>query len=245
MNQHVTVSPPLDAEPVILQRDPIPPAASPQDWEQLVTPGHVLRDRLAGRSALWFSIGLLTGIAALAVAIKGPSIVNFAVPGIGALASLDDPATWTDLGQGVKTSYKLNMLGGLSPMTGLTTDAWIKLVDAVSTDAGKFGFDTDKWEATTAIEPAPRVTRPEKLLAEKVDRLATGSVSVPALDSPYVSIEIVGWVEGKLAWVSLTNGYCATAFGPAVPDCEQMLPTDPRMVEHLVQYLPAPVEANE
>ncbi|WP_152048779.1 hypothetical protein [Aureimonas psammosilenae] len=219
MTVHVATPPPLDAEAVpapILARSVLP-----QEWETLVSPGHVLRARLDERSKPRLVKGWLAAGAFLLVALMGPSIVQIRVP-FGALAAFlqSNPDTYVTMPDGTAASYRMKWIADLPVQAGMSGKAWSDLLAAVRSDVAKHGPDVKAWEDVAAIQPAPRITRPNKVFeAAAMDRLATGNVAVA--EGAGV-VDVIGYVDGVLSWAIVgRGGRCAVLKGVAVEGCTE------------------------
>ena len=203
-------------------------ASAPQDWEQLVSEGHVLgyRARRFGKvlflPALAVFVAVMLHVAHIAASLFGwqlplprlplPSAA-IAVPSFVKDALTYDPESYVDLGGGVRTSYRLAWLADLPRSRGLSAEAWSDLVKAVGTDIAAARAETDRWTATPALATAPKVTRPAKAISEHSARLSTGIVTVPAASDPQRA-HVVAMVDGGLAWATLGPAGCTVPFGP-------------------------------
>lgn len=204
------------------------PSRSAQDWEQLVSPGHVWGHRIRRAGIVAFVAALpfaaVAGMTVFGFATgRGPDILAaLPIPTISVPAFVDqaltyDPNTYTDLGGGRRASYRLKWLADLPKSRGLSEDAWKSLNSAVAADLST-GLDTNRWSATPALAVAPKVTRPERALSEHVARLDTGIVTVPT-PAQAQRVHVVAMVNGALAWTWFDNMGCRT-FGPiSIPNC--------------------------
>lgn len=203
------------------------PAPGPQDWEQLVSPGHVWAERVrvvSRRVVLpafaWFLIGLVS----LAGFFSGAGfnllpLPKLSVPAFVADALLYDSTRYIDLGSGVRTDYRLAWMTDVPRSSGLSPEAWADLVKAVQDDLRAYGVVTDKWTGTPALATAPKVTRPAKALTEHAARLSTGIVAIPEQPGPQNPIHVLAMVGGQWAWAVLSPYGCSAHFGPPVPSC--------------------------
>jgi hypothetical protein len=195
-----------------------------QDWQLLVTEGHVRGHRLldAGKSIFpaallsglvggFLCLGALTG--ALSFLRAPPSLVS---------ALTTDPAHYAVVpGYAEKGDYRFSWLAVAvgTPRRGLTAEGWQQLVRATASDLPQYGTNVSEYVAIPKLQTPPIVTRPAKALTEHVADLANGIIAIsPVKDSTIV----VAWVEGKLAgaYVS-TDGtaQCNVGRGPAVNGC--------------------------
>lgn len=211
------------------------PEAGPQDWEQLVSPGHVLGRQTARAGKLLFfpalavfaAVGLHTlHVAANLAGFTLPlprlplPMVSYSLPQWVRDGLTYDPNTYVDLQGGVRTSYRYAWLQDVPRSRGLSAKGWTDLVAAVSTDLQANRLETDRWTATPALATAPKVTRPTKALTEHVARLDTGIVTVsPAGAQP--RIHVVAMVDGAWGWVTFSQFGCQQSFGPPIPTCAQ------------------------
>lgn len=223
-------------EPVSIQA-PSKPVVAPQDWEKLVSPGHVLGRRTlrAGRLmfvpalAVFVAVGFLTlnvaaGLIGFPLSLSRLLLPMFAygVPQSVRQALIYNPDAYTDLQGGVRTSYRYLWLTGIPRSRGLSVQGWTDLGAAVSSDLRSSRLETDKWTATPALATAPKVTRPVKALTEHVSRLDTGIVTVsPPDEQPRV--HVVAMVDGAWAWTTFAQRgpqwVCVQSFGPRLPGC--------------------------
>lgn len=212
--------------PVAVTR-PVERNATPQDWEQLVSPGHVLGERIkrAGRVAFALAVPCFAAAGMFAFAFatgRGPDILNalpiptVSVPGFVERALTYDPSTYTDLGGGQRVDFSLGWMKDIPRSKGLSEDAWRDLNRAVVADIRNAGAETGRWNATPALAVAPKVTRPDRALSEHVARLETGIVTIPSAGQPQ-RIHIVGFVNGLWGWTTLDGTGCRT-FGPIAID---------------------------
>lgn len=199
----------------------------PQDWEQLVSPGHVWAERVkvvSRRIVLPAFALFFTGLVSLAGFFTGAGFTllplpKLSVPGFVVDALRYDPARYTDLGGGVRTDYRLAWMTNVPRSSGLSPEAWADLVKAVQDDLRAYGAVTDKWTATPALATAPKVTRPAKALTEHAARLGTGIVAIPEQAGPQHPVQILAMVGGQWAWAVLGPYGCSAPFGPPVPTC--------------------------
>lgn len=211
------------------------PEAGPQDWEQLVSPGHVLGHRMARLGKLMFLpalavfavswVHVLHNVAAVAgVSLPIPRlplpVMSFSLPESVRSALTYDPNTYVDLQGGVRTSYRFAWLTDLPRSRGISVQAWTDLNGAVASDLAANRLETERWTATPALTTAPKVTRPAKALTEHIARLDTGIVTVsPATEQPRV--HVVAMVDGAWAWATYSPVGCWQSFGPPLPKCVQ------------------------
>lgn len=222
------------------ERDATPRVA--QDWEQLVSPGHVLGERIKRAGLVAFIAALpcfaAAGMFAFAFATgRGPDILNalpiptVSVPGFIDRALTYDPATYTNLGGGQRVDFSLGWMTSIPRSKGLTEDQWRDLNKAVIADLGTARLDTNRWTATPALGVAPKVTRPDRALTEHVARMETGIVTIPG-PGQQQRIHIVASVNGLWGWTTLDASGCRT-FGPIdIPDCVSGQPS-PYVLENL------------
>lgn len=216
------------------------PATPPQDWQQLVSEGHVLGKRALKTGLFVFPVALVifvaVGLHALHVAagIAGFSLplprlplpmVSYSVPTWVRETLIYNPDTYTDLQGGVKTSYRYAWLAKFPHSRGINPQAWTDLVNAVSTDLRVNRLDTDKWTAVPALATAPKVTRPQKALTEHLARLDTGIVTVSSSEAE-PRVHVLAMVDGNWAWVTFApygpQWGCRQSFGPSLfPKCIQ------------------------
>lgn len=214
------------------------PAATPQDWEQLVTPGHVLGQRLvrAGRVAFAVALSafcLSAGLVAAFATGKGSEIIralplpNFNIPAGVSNALTYDPATYVDLGAGQRADYRLAWLGNIPKVKGLSETEWLDLNMAALADLRSHGFIIDRYSAIPALAVRPMVTRPEKALTEHVTRLATGIITIPAQGQP-MRVHVAAMVNGAWAWTVFESNIRCSTFGTAlVPSCAALTSPSP------------------
>lgn len=203
------------------------PAAGPQDWEQLVSPGHVWAERVkvvSRRVVLPAFVLFFAGLVSLAGFFSGAGfsllpLPKLSVPAFVVDALRYDPARYTDLGGGVRTDYRLAWMTDVPRSSGLSPEAWADLVKAVQDDLRAYGAGTDKWTATPALATAPKVTRPAKALTEHAARLGTGIVAIPEQAGPQHPVQVLAMVGGQWAWAVLSPYGCSAPFGPPVPSC--------------------------
>lgn len=230
--------------PVAVTR-PVERNATPrpaQDWEQLVSPGHVLGERIkrAGLVAFVAALPCFAAAATFAFAFatgRGPAILNalpiptVSVPGFIDRALTFDPATYTNLGGGQRVDFSLGWMTSIPRSKGLTEDQWRDLNKAVVADIRNAGTETGRWNATPALTVAPKVTRPDRALTEHVARMETGIVTIPG-PGQQQRIHIVASVNGMWGWTYLDATGCRT-FGPIdLPDCVSGQPA-PYALENL------------
>ena len=214
------------------------PAPGPQDWEQLVSPGHVWAERVkvVSRRVVVPAFALfLAGLVLLAGFFSGFVFTRLPlprlwVPAFVANALIYNPTSYVDLGGGVRTDYHLAWMTGVPRSSGLSPDAWADLVKAVNDDLRAYGLATDKWTATPALATAPKDTRPAKALTEHASRLGTGIVAIPERPTHQDPIHIMAMVGGQWAWAYLDGGGCSAAFGPPVPTCTPVFSIDYRVM---------------
>lgn len=208
---------------------PVERRATPQDWEQLVSPGHVLGERIkrAGRVAFVLAVPCFAAAGMFAFAFatgRGPDIIRaLPIPSIAVPAFIDraltyDPATFTDLGGGQRVDFSLAWMRDIPRSKGLSEDGWRDLNRAVIADMGSARIDTNRWTATPALAIAPKVTRPDRALSEHVARLDTGIVTIPGPGHAQ-RVHIVAHVNGLWGWTYFDGSGCRT-FGPiAIEGC--------------------------
>ena len=216
----------------------------PQDWELLVSEGHVRGHRLldVGKTLFW---------PALASLLFGGWLVWSGLSGgIGGKAKtpdfIADRLVWNPdhysvvPGREERASYQLAWLEKAtgSPERGLTAEAWAQLIDVAIQDVRAFGDKTGEWTALQAAEALnPKVTRPEKVLSEFKGDLARGIIAIPSVTTPATSIGggtntlayVAAWVEGKFSFALLTvpNARYGSRFVPcyvafeAVEGCQE------------------------
>lgn len=225
---------PLDARALVsatpatglAERDATPRCTHPQDWEKLVSPGHVLGQRLnsAGRWASVLALpafGLSLALVAGLVTGRGQALPlpTLSVPAFVTNALTYDPATYVDLGAGQRADYRLAWLADIPRSKGLTETEWLDLNKAALADVRTHGFLTDRYSALPTLATPPKVTRPEKALTEYRDRLATGLVTIPAQGQP-TRVHIVAMVNGAWAWTVVESNTRCSSFGAVpVPTC--------------------------
>lgn len=242
---NVGTSRPVELKPVEVVVPGLAPTAkfTAPMWEEYVSPGHVLAHRLQAFGKKTFPIALVALVAGLGSAWTALSAGGFQLPVQAVQPFLGDPATYTDLGNGVRTDYRAQWLSAYRPTAGLTVAQWQALTDAIQSDVANFGLgNVEAWTATTELEVAPKVTRPGKVFTEHSERLATGIVSLP--EDGY-SVQLVGFVEGNLAFLNAGFAGCVVAFGPDVQGCQRAIdysqfsaaldPMKPQPVEPAVQ----------
>lgn len=190
----------------------------PQDWETLVSPGHILSERIkiVGTIGLPFAV-VLTGAALWGM--LNPFAADFLpdLPSNVRTFLMGDSSRWTDLGDGQQVDYTFAWLTQLPEASGLNSQGWTDLVEAVKVDEQAFGSNASEWKATAELAVAPKITRPEKALADHADRLGTGVVSVPT-NGGYV--QVVARVDGNLALAAVSRGNCATVIGASIEGCQ-------------------------
>lgn len=213
---------------------PVERRATPQDWEQLVSPGHVLGERIkrAGRVAFILAVPCFAAAGMFAFAFatgRGPDILRaLPIPTIAVPAFIDraltyDPATYTDLGGGQKVDFSLGWMNAIPRTKGLSEDQWRDLNKAAMADMGSARLDTNRWTETPALAVAPKVTRPDRALSEHVARLGTGIVTIP-VPGQAQRVHIVAHVNGMWGWTYLDASGCRT-FGPiAIEGCSSGQP---------------------
>lgn len=195
-----------------------------QDWQLLVTEGHVRGHRLVSVGKRWYGAALALGIAGGVLwlgAVTGAAMI-FHTPSLLVRALTADPEHYATLpGYPEKTTYRLSWLAGAlgEAQHGLSVQAWSQLVQAARNDISRYGTKTAAYTAIPKLAVQPIVTRPQKALTEHKDDLATGIVAIPLYAAP---TEVIAWVEGKIS-VAQVDGYgnCAVAYGPPVDGCGQ------------------------
>lgn len=207
-----------------------------QDWQLLVTDGHVRGHRLldVGRKLLLpaVTLGLVGGWLCFS-AVTGTG-AGLRAPAWLAGAVTYDPAHYATIpGSDEKTDYRLSWLAGAvgTPQRGLTEEGWKALLIAASLDVNRFGDKVDSYQEVPKLATAPLVTRPDKAFREHADALASGLIAIPQA-SRQVAAYVAAWVDGKLAvsafGLAARGGGCVAVLGPIVEGCTR--PADPTPV---------------
>jgi len=190
-----------------------------QDWQLLATDGHVRGHRLVHVAKLLFLPCLLSGLIGIGfvyAAVSGKGGASFTLPEAVREWLVPDPSTFAvipgreDEGGAPYTFAWVASATG-SPQRGLTSQAWASLLEAATADVRQHG---DNVEAFSAIPDTqginPKLTRPERALAEFRSDLARGIVAVPSSDTPRRNFEgqpvvgyVTAWVEGKWSFAMI------------------------------------------
>ncbi|UIY45847.1 hypothetical protein [Methylobacterium radiotolerans] len=239
MNANVFPSVLLRAEPVqaaSVAVEDISTNKGGQDWNQLVSPGHVLGRRVVRAGSIMFlpalavfcavgfhTLHVMAGLGGVSLPLPRLPLplMTYDLPESVRGALTYDPNTYTDLQGGVRTSYKYAWLTEIPRSRGLTVQAWQDLAAAVRADVQSNGINTDKWTAVPALDTAPKVTRPQKAFGEHVARLGTGIVTVSS-QGEVPRVHVVAMVDGAWAWTTLSQFGCQQSFGPPVSGCAQI-----------------------
>lgn len=214
---------------------PIPKATDvlrpPQDWELLVTEGHVIGHRLV-------RVGRILFLPAMACGLVAVWLLWSALHGVGGGVALPrwvvealttNPDTYTVVPGGKeRTSYQYAWLTQFRPQAGLSSSSWNSLVAAARVDVNKAGVKTEDYVELPKLQTQPLVTRPPKVYTEHVGKLAAGLVAIPAGADPAKGY-VVAWVDGALAMVAFDQSRCATLFGPDVPGCVKVAGAIPNL----------------
>lgn len=207
--------------------------AGTQDWQILVTAGHVRGHRLLDVGKKLFLPALTLGLVGgwLAFSGVGGIATTFRAPPSLVRALTADPAHFAVLpGYEEKGDYRLAWLAGAvgAPQRGLTPQGWQQLIEAAGADVQKHGDRVSDYEATPKLTTTPLVTRPEKALAEHSDKLASGIVAIPhEQGAPGI---VAAWVDGRLAVATFApspdiGGLCFQVLGPAATRCVAVPPS--------------------
>lgn len=191
-----------------------------QDWETLVSPGHVIGHRVQSLGPVSMVAGILFAAGAIyaATVALDPWGPRIAAPDFIVGMLTVDPNTYVDLGNGQKASYRLAWLNSIPRERGMDVAGWTALVGAVQADARQFGYNPTEWTQTAELEVGPQITRPSKAFTDHADKLGRGVVAIPEDGSQTL---ITGFVEGSWAIASLDPwGQCGIVFGPAVEGCQ-------------------------
>lgn len=212
---------------------------TPEGWydldiSQVVNRGHILNDRFQTLSVRmkWpmFALGLFAGYHLIISAVS-PIVPEIAeLPHVGFTVAMDptppaviaqtvasDRSTYFDLGGGLRGDESLAWLAQYAPKPeSLSMADMDALSTAIRADLSKFGTDAAKWKTVASLPTAPKITRPEKALAEYADRLKTGIVIV-LRDSAVVPV--VAHVRGEWSVVVYKGKDCRSFVGPVPAGC--------------------------
>ena len=207
-----------------------------QDWQLLVTEGHVRGHRIVSLLRTFTIPALLSGLVggflafqSLTGGMAGYGLPRSVATSISHALSYN-PATFVSApavsDEGL--DYSLAWLANLSPVRGLDAAGWAALVKAAATDISTHGDKTDDYVAVTALASAPVVTRPSKVFSDHSADLASGVIAIPAVVPGKASpAHVVAWVGGKLAWAVIAPGpRIGILFGP-VPERTGKVPSAP------------------
>lgn len=199
-----------------------------QDWERLVTEGHVVGHRLqrAGGYMIAVAFGFLT-LAGLifyfSVWQREITFNRVAIPYVQSLYksfSLD-PNTYVDLGNGETLPYQFDFLKSIAPQQGLSAADQAAMVRAIQADLSRYGATVDSWTATPALERQPFVTRANKVFGDHQGKLAGGIVAIP--EDRNAAPALVSWTTGRLSIVIVNARNCFVALGLPVEGCSQII----------------------
>lgn len=201
------------------------PTSSPQDWELLVTPGHVRGNRLLAASKAYGLPIFATAVAGTVLAISafggsthsiGGGIARRITSQVAA-ALVPDMDTYADLPGWGRTTFRLHWVAGAvgRPQRGLSPQAWEALLIAAGTDVARAGANVDAYDEIPKLAVAPKVTRPARAFREFSDRLATGIVALPP--SQPSGAYVLAWVDGRLFMAAVGPRQCLIILGDQVP----------------------------
>lgn len=194
----------------------IPPKAvqeGSQDWHLLATEGHVRGHRLVHVAKVLFLPCVLSGLIGVGLiyaSVSGKGGASFTLPEAAREWLVPNPDTYAvipgrEAEGGVPYTFAWLASAAGSPQRGLTAQAWSLLLEAATADVREHG---DNVEGYTSIPETqginPKLTRPERALAEFRGDLARGIVAVPSSDAPRRDVNgqpvigyVAAWVEGK------------------------------------------------
>jgi hypothetical protein len=206
-----------------------------QDWQILISPGHVIGHRL-------MAVGRRRFLPAVVATVVGGFLTFSAVFGGiagfgGAPASVrraltTDPAHYAVLpGYEERGNYRLAWLAGAvgTPQRGLTEEGWGALFTAALHDIEAHADKVDDYAELPKLQKQATVTRPEKVLSEHAGDLQNGVLALPKAD-PTTTAILAAFVEGKLRIVNLHRGpyrpECRVVLGPPIPGCDPVITAD-------------------
>jgi hypothetical protein len=246
MNDALSKTP---AMPEAKQTAAILPEGS-QDWQLLVTDGHVRGHRIEALRKMFMVPALISGVIGaflcyqtVSGALQGPALLPQAV--VRFLSY--DPSTYVSAPAVADhgLDYRVAWLADLKPERGLDAKGWSDLVRAAGADLTAHYDKTDDYAAIPKLAAAPTVTRPAKAISEHVADLTSGVIAIPPQPQPGQSIlptHVLAWVQGKLAWAVMVPGrQPGILFGP-VPDGMQQVPAYGATPELLNQLKPGAVK---
>lgn len=226
MNQNTAIVQP-EVAPVSTAQ---PPEGS-QDWQLLVTEGHVRGHRLleAGKTLFWPALlsGLLGAWCLTTAVTNHPTVSQKEESRLPEFVLQRLVWDWRYYAArpgspDTRLSYVYAWLEDAvgPPQRGLTTDGWTQLVKAATKDVRQFGARTVEYTAIPDIVVDPKVTRPERALKEFRGDLARGIVAIPEKPTKNAyNEEVVGyiaaWVESKFAFAVIPANprvSCITVF---------------------------------
>lgn len=195
-----------------------------QDWERLVTEGHVIGHRLqrAGGYMIAVAFAFLTFAGLIFYLSVWKREITFNQVGSPYVRSLYkafplDPDTYVDLGNGETLPYRFDFLKSIPPQQGLSAADQVAMVRAIQADLSRYGNTVDAWTATPALDSQPFVTRANKVFGDHQGKLAGGIVAIP--EDRTVSPALVSWTTGRLSIVVVTARACFVALGLPVDGC--------------------------
>jgi hypothetical protein len=183
------------------------PDEGAQDWHLLITPGHVCGHRTLEVGKRLFPIAAaatLAGLWLVGSAIYSGTTGQGGAPASVVRALTASPATASIPGWQEPGIYRLGWLADAAaqPEQGLSAQQWDRLVSAASRDLRAHGEDADAYTDLTALDPAPTITRPERVFSDHRGDLKTGIVALPK-GNPNTSAVITAWVAGKLHMIAV------------------------------------------
>lgn len=215
-------------------RNKTPPGWYDLDISQVVNRGLVLNVRFQeiSKKGKWpmFAVGMFAGYHLIISAVS-PLVPEIAeLPHVGFSIAMDptppaviaetinaDAATYFDIGGGLQADQSLAWLATYRPMPeSLSVADLDALTAAIRADLPRFGTDAAKWETVARLSIAPKITRPEKAMAEYGDRLKTGIVAI-LRDSNVVPV--VAHVAGQWSVILFKGADCRVSLGPVPAGC--------------------------
>ncbi len=225
----------------------VPGIQSEHDVSQIATRGHVNAARLhqVGRWGFLPAV-LFAGLGLWALSETRPAMVSYnaspaafmsgnggapVMPGqtvapawIKSMLTFD-PATYFDLGGGLRGNAEMRWLADYKPKPeSLSVAQFDALVNAVATDQ-KASPDPTQWATVAGLEVRPQITRLERTFSEHAARLPTGIIGLPE-GRGNVAL-IIAHVAGQWAMADVRNGQCRSILGPLPTGCA---PVDPNAI---------------
>ena len=216
-----------------------------QDWQLLVTEGHVRGHRVVSLLRTFTVPALLSGLIGGFLAFQSLTggLAGYGFPqSLGrplAQALTYNPATFVSAPavSDQDLDYRLAWLANLSPVRGLDEAGWAALVKAAAADIATHGDKTADYTAVPALASAPVVTRPAKVFADHSADLASGVIAIPLAVPPGQTAppaHVVAWVGGKLAWAVIAPGpRIGIIFGPVPQGAGQVPSAPPELINQL------------